>query len=205
MRLTKRKKRILDTLNQVSPVSVCLLNELRVKCMWAGEFKQAKSRKSDQRKSFNRTVLGNFDGLHTLHLSDGRGFYTNLSVGLFARWAIWELIDQGYLTHLPAPDEIQIVVGRDACSAFVKLKHDQFAVIGTAVFMSDITLVGSRSIEENDLKAVAKIPYPISGIKKDTIDNHATLSVSELVSLPSAISLNGKIYVSTAKKKFGKY
>lgn len=205
MRLTQRKKRILDTLNHSNPPGISLLNELRVKCTWAGEFRQAKSRKSDQRKSFNRTVLGNFDGLHICHLSDDRGFYTNLSVGLFARWAVWELMDQGYLTYLPESDEMEIAVGRDACSAFIKLKHDQLAVVGTAVFMSEIILVGSRPIEEKDLREVARIPWPVNGYKKTTVDRRTNLSVSELISLPSTISLNEKSYVSTAKKKFSIY
>jgi hypothetical protein len=205
MRLTERKKRIFDTLNHSSPSGISLLNELRVKCEWAGEFKQAKSRKSDQRKSFNRTVLGNFDGLHTLPFSNQRGFYTSLSVGLFARWAIWELIDQGYLSHLPAPDEMEVAVGRDACSALIKLKHDQLAVIGTAVFMSDIILVGSRPIGEKDLREAARIPWPVNGFKKATVDKRIDLSVDELIRLPSTITLDGKTYVSAAKKKFRIY
>lgn len=205
MRLTKRKKRILETLNCSTPEGVSLLNELRVKCTWAGEFKQSKSRKSDQRKSFNRTILGESDALHVRHLSDNREFYSDSSVGIFARWAIWELIDQGYLTYLPEPDEMEIAVGRDACTAYIKLKHDQLAVIGTAVFMSNIILVGNHPIDKKDLRVMSKIPWPIKAFKKDTFDKNCDLSVGELSGLPSIISLNGKTNISTAKKKFRIY
>lgn len=202
MRLTKRKKRILSILSESAPSGVCLLNELRVKCMWAGEFDQAKSRKSDQRKSFNRTVV-NFVDLHTLQLSENKkGFYTNLSSGLFARWAIWELIEKGYLSNLPTLGEMEIVIGRDACTAFINLKHKQLAVIGTAVFMSDIILVGNRQIEDSDLKEIARIPWPIKCFSKETIKTCVNQPVNELNRLPSTISLNGKKEISTAKQKF---
>jgi hypothetical protein len=205
MRITERKKRILDLLSQSSPSGVCLLNELRVKCGWDGEFRHAKSRKSDQRKSFNRTV-SNFDALHTHQIAENRkGFYTNLSAGLFARCAIWELIEEGYLSNLPEPDEIEIAVGRDACTAFVKLKHGQFAVVGTAVFMSDITIVASRPIEEADLQKISQIPWPVQCFKEGGVKTSVDQPVSELVYLPSKINLNGKTEISTAKKKFRLY
>lgn len=205
MRLTKRKKRILDTLHQSIPMDVCLLNELRVKCTWAGEFKNAKSRKSDQRKSFNRTV-SSFEELNTYQLSENRkGFYTNLSAGLFARWAIWELVEQGYLSYLPESDEMEIAVGRDACSAFIKMKHGQCSVVGTAVFMSDIVLVGRRPIEESDLKIIAQIPWPVKCFLEGVVKTRIEQPVSELTRLPSTINLNGKAEISTAKKKFRLY
>jgi len=205
MRLTDRKKRILDLLNQSTPAGVCLLNELRVKCIWAGEFRNAKSRKSDQRKSFNRTI-SNFETLHTYQIAENRkGFYTNLLAGLFARCAIWELIEQGYLSNLPESDEIEIAVGRDACAVFVKLRHGQLAVVGTAVFMSDITIVANRPIEEADLQKIAQIPWPVKCFEEGGVKISVDLPVSELIYLPSKISLNGKDEISTAKKKFRLY
>ncbi len=100
---------------------------------------------------------------------------------------------------------MEIAVGRDACAAFVKLKNSQFAVIGTAVFMSEIIIVGSRTIEEKDLWEIAKVPWSVKGYKDNAVDEGINLLVSELVSLPSIIILDGKTCVSTAKKKFSIY
>lgn len=205
MRITERKKRILSLLDQGVPTGVCLLNELRVKCRWAGEFEHSKSRKSDQRKSFNRTVSG-FEKLHTYQIAENRkGFYNNLLAGLFARCAVWELVEEGYLSYLPEADEMELAIGRDACSAFIKLKNGQFATVGTAVFISDIMVVANRPIEDRDLQNIAQIPWSINCFTKDSVQSNVDLPVSDLTRLPEQIKLNGVTAISTAKKKFRLY
>ena len=202
MRLTRRKQRILRFLSAGEPSGVSLLNELRVRCIWDGEFDGAKSRQSDQRKSFNRTVLENSEHLYTYQLADNRkGLNHAFTAGLFVKWAAWELVEQGYLTSLPEPDEIVFAVGCDACSGFINLKNGQFAVVGTAVFLTDIFLVSDRECDENDLVELSKVPWRILAFKNGEIQYEPDLRVAEVDRLPYAVNISGKTWISTARKK----
>ncbi|MCQ2006458.1 hypothetical protein [Rhizobium sp. NRK18] len=206
MRQTGRKKLILEILNSCEPQGICLLNELRVKCAWAGEFDKMKSRKTDQKKSFNRTVIGNFDELVKEEVAQKyRGFYTYLSIGLFARWAVWELLEQEYLTGLPQADEMEIFVGRDACTAFVKLQNGQRSVVGTSVFMSDIILIGSREISDDDLNCLAQIPWPTNAFFEHGMTEDKTFRLCDAARLPSFIEFSNGTTASTARKRYSKY
>ena len=54
MRLTRRKRKILDILSHSKPRGVSLLSEMRVKYMEGDSSYKERSRRNDQRKSFNR-------------------------------------------------------------------------------------------------------------------------------------------------------
>lgn len=202
MRLTRRKRWISEILAGSKPRGVSLLNEIRVKCLKEESYGGI-SRRSDQRKSFNRTVLENFDIINTHFLAEKYyGSNGQLTIGIFARWAIWELIEQGYLSGYPEPKEMVLAVGRDACSAFIVLQNDKLAVVGTAVFMSDIIVVADRELREDDLEQLSDIPWRVYGLKGPEIVSSPHASVSELGRLPSFIDFSDTLTASTAKKKF---
>ncbi|MEB3047696.1 hypothetical protein [Rhizobium mulingense] len=203
MRLTRRKRKILEILARSKPRGVSLLNEMRVKYTEGDESREDISRRSDQRKSFNRTVLENFDIINAHHLAEkDYGFDRQLTIGLFARWAVWELIDQGYLSGCPEPKEMALAVGNDACSAFAVLKNDQLAVVGTAVFMSSITIVADRELHKDDLEQLSDVPWKVYGFKRSGIDDDPHCLVAELGRLPNFIEFSDTLTVSAAKKKF---
>ncbi len=63
-RLSKRKRLILEVLENTAPKDFAMLNELWVRCCWRGEFRESMSREADERRSFNRTVLERFSQIH---------------------------------------------------------------------------------------------------------------------------------------------
>lgn len=205
MRLTKRKKKIIELLASNDPQGVGLLNELRLKIV-DGVPGGERGRLSDRRKSLNRTILDNFDEIQTLWLAENRkGFRSDLTVGLFARWAVWELLENRYLTSWPKSEELVIAVGRDACTAFARLNGQQFAVVATAVFMGDIVLVSDRAVQKFDLERLSEVPWRVIGFTKDGAACDTGTFVDDLTKLPPKVNLLNGVEASSAKKRFRVY
>ncbi|TBA24677.1 hypothetical protein [Rhizobium ruizarguesonis] len=205
MRLTKRKRKIIELLACNDPPGVGLLNELRLKCVDSVPGEE-KGRLSDRRKSLNRTILDNFDEIQTLWLAENhKGFRSDLRVGLFARWAVWELLEHRYLSSWPEPEELVIAVGRDACTAIARLSGGQLAVVATAVFMGDIVLVSDRAIQKDDLDRLSQIPWRVLGFTKEGAACHPDTFVDDLLKLQPRVNLSNGVEVSTAKKRFRIY
>lgn len=202
-RFTKRKKLILELLQKSDPTGFSMLNELRVKARRSGEFTRARSRHSDQKRSFNRSILENFSQLHITRLAEKyRGIDRRLSAGLLVRWAVWEMIEEGFLTDLPTADEMTVIVGNNSCSGILNLENDGYAVAGSATAFSDLYLVADRPFDNAALERLSIVPWEIwgvtpSGIKK--IDQ--SHPVFELRRLPRQISLEDGTYLSTYNVK----
>lgn len=200
MRQTKRKRRVLDMLGQSQPTGVALLNELCCRYIDA-ETSPGSSGKADRRKSFNRTVLSGFTGLEVNYLADKQYIYEELTAGIFARWAVWELLDQKYLSGFPRPEEVIVAVGKDACAAFSVLKGDLLAVIGPAIFMKDIVVLGNRGLEHSDFHKQAEIPWALWCFTEGSVTSDPHIPVSKLARLPYEIEVAGKSAVATARKR----
>lgn len=200
MRQTKRKRRVLDMLGQSQPTGVALLNELCCRYIDA-ETSPGSSGKADRRKSFNRTVLSGFTGLEVNYLADKQYIYEELTAGIFARWAVWELLDQKYLSGFPRPEEVIVAVGKDACAAFSVLKGDLLAVIGPAIFMKDIVVLGNRGLEHSDFHKLAEIPWALWCFTEGGVTSDPHIPVSKLARLPYEIEVAGKSAVATARKR----
>ncbi|WP_426386935.1 hypothetical protein [Sphingobium sp. R-21] len=200
MRQTKRKDSILDLLVRSQPTGVALLNELW--CRYSEEEgSQGRSTKADRRKSFSRTVLPGFPGLKVRYLSDRHYIYEGLTAGIFARWAVWELLDQKYLSGFPDPKEIIVAVGKDACAAFSVLKRGELAVIGPATFMKDIVVLGNRELIFSDFHKLSKTPWALWCFTDEGVSNDPYMPVGKLANLPYQIDLAGKSEVATARKR----
>lgn len=203
-RLTKRKKRILDVLKSNSPPGIAMLNELRSKCLWIGNSEDRRVRSHDQKRSFNRTVLQNFNGVEIFKMDKYHSDSDKeITAGLFARWAVWEFIDQGFLSSIPLDDEIELLLGRDACSGFVKLKSNHSAVVGTAAHLSHIILVSTEPITIEKIEQLSLIPWPLKGFQngKEVLVPEL-LPLARLDRLPSAIALPNHLEISTSRKKY---
>lgn len=200
MRQTKRKRRILDLLVQSQPSGLSLLNELCCRYLEA-ESSPGRSGKADRRKSFNRTVLSGATGLEIYSLADRRYIYEELTTGIFARWAVWEMLDQKYLSGIPRPKEMIIAVGKDACAAFSVLKRDQLAVIGPATFMKDIVVLGNRELDFSDFHKLSEIPWALCCFTESGVTNDPYFPVGKLNRLPYQIEVAGKSAVATARKR----
>ncbi|TGQ63881.1 hypothetical protein EN829_021450 [Mesorhizobium sp. M00.F.Ca.ET.186.01.1.1] len=200
MRQTKRKRQVLDMLVQGQPTGVALLNELCCRYL-EGEASPGSSGEADRRKSFNRTVLSGFTGLEVHYLADKQYIYEELTAGIFARWAVWELLDQKYLSGFPRPKEMIVAVGRDACAAFSVLKRDQLAVIGPATFMKDIVVLGNRKLDFSDFYKLSEIPWALWCFTEGGVTNDPRFPVAKLARLPYIVELEGKSAVSTARKR----
>nr|GGI02118.1 hypothetical protein GCM10011355_34360 [Aquisalinus luteolus] len=131
------------------------------------------------------------------------GIPVALTTGIFARWAIWEFIERGYLTDLPGAEDIILYMGCDACTGLVRVNENLYSITGTSCYLRSLYLVSL----ENDydlLKSFSNVEWPILGATKDgafrQINND--VSVYELGLLPSYTSaLNGK-HLSLAKISF---
>ncbi|ODR88853.1 hypothetical protein [Sinorhizobium alkalisoli] len=200
MRQTKRKRRVLDLLVQSHPTGVALLNELCCRYLEA-EASPGSSGKADRRKSFNRTVLSGFTGLEVHYLADKRYIYEELTAGIFARWMVWELLDQKYLSGIPRPKEMIVAVGKDACAAFSVLKGDQLAVIGPATFMKDIVVLGNRELDFSDFYKLSEIPWALWCFTEGGVTSDPYFPVGKLARLPYQIEVAGKSAVATARKR----
>jgi hypothetical protein len=200
MRLTKRKRRVLELVVKSQPTGVALLNELCYHYLET-EASLGSSGRPDRRKSFNRTVLSGIMGLEIHYLADKRYIYEELTAGVFARWAVLELLDQKYLSGFPGPKEMIVAVGKDACAAFSVLKGNQLAVIGAATFMKDIIVLGDRELELSDFHKLSHIPWALRCFTNEGITNDPHFPVAKLTRLPYQIEVAGKSEVSTARKR----
>lgn len=200
MRQTKRKRRVLDLLAQSQPTGVALLNELCCRYLEV-EPSPGTSGKADRRKSFNRTILSGFPGLEVRYLADKQYIYEELTAGIFARWAVWELLDQKYLSGLPCPKEMIVAVGKDACAAFSVLKGNQLAVVGPATFMKDIVVLANRELESSDFHRLSQIPWSLWCFTDGGLTNDPHFPAGKLVRLPYQIEVAGKSTVATARKR----
>lgn len=190
---------MLDMLAQSQPPGVALLNELCCRYLEA-EPPRGRSGRADRRKSFNRTVLSGYV-VEVHHLADKQFIYGELTAGIFARWAIWELLDQKYLSAIPRPEEMIVAVGKDACAAFSVLKGGQLAVIGPATFMKDIVVLGNRELNFSDFYKLSEIPWALWCFAEDGVTKDPHCPVVKLSPLPYHIEIAGKSEVSTARKR----
>lgn len=202
-RLTERKRQILNVLSKEPLSGFSLSNELRVRCNWEVGDRPETKRRSVQRKSFNRTILENFDELTVRHMSSPREFDTKLTAGIFARWIVWELIEQALLSALPSQDELTIVVGRDEGTALVNLNNGHHAVVGTSILLTDLVLVANHEIDDGDLLSLSAVPWHIRGIVGSDIRQiRNTEPIANLGRLPYGfVTLEG-IELSTSRKRF---
>ena len=202
-RVTKRKKLILELLQKSDPAGFSMLNELRVKARRSGEFARAKSRRSDQKRSFNRSILENFSQLHITKLAEKYGgIDRRLSAGLLARWTAWEMIEEGFLTQLPAAEEMTVIVGSNSCSGILTLKNDGCAVAGSATAFSDLYLVADRPLDSAALENLSIVPWKLLGVTPSGIQQiEKSHPVFELRRLPSEISFEDGTYLSTNNVK----
>ncbi|WP_269827460.1 hypothetical protein [Agrobacterium salinitolerans] len=176
------------------------MNELCCR-YWMEEASPRNFGKTDRRKSFNRTVLSGLTGLEIYHLADKQYIYQELTAGIFARWAVWELLDQKYLSGIPRPKEMIVAVGKDACAAFSVLEGDQLAVIGPATFMKDIFVLGNRELNSSDFHKLSEIPWTLWCCTDGSETNDPYFPVGKLDRLPYDIEIEGKSTVSTARKR----
>lgn len=200
MRQTKRKRRVLDLLNQSQPNGVALLNEICCRYL-DSETAFGSSGKADRRKSFNRTILSGFTELKVQYLADKRYIYGELTAGIFARWAVWELLDQKYLSGIPDAKEMIVAVGKDACAAFSVLRGDRLAVIGPATFMKDIVLLGNRDPNLSDFYKLSEVSWTLWCFTDSGVTNDPHVPVSGLKALPYQIEIAENSSVSTARKR----
>ncbi|MGE8103390.1 hypothetical protein ACQKP1_06820 [Allorhizobium sp. NPDC080224] len=200
MRQTKRKLRVLELLAQSQPTGVALLNEISYRYL-EGEASRGNSGKSDRQKSFNRSVLPGFTGLDVHYLADKRYIYGDLTAGIFARWAVWELFDQKYISGFPGSKEMIVAVGKDACSAFAVLKQNRLAVIGPATFLKDIVVLGNRPLDSADIQELSKIPWQVMCFTEHGTSNDPRLPITKLARLPYHIELSENLSISTARNR----
>src|SRR5882757_3056480 len=121
-RISPRKRKILDVLARSEPPSVILENELRYKVLRMERASGSAISMFDFYRSFNRTIQ-EYSVSHlrrfTMDIKDNSAEFTG---GIAARFAIWQLVEKGYVSALPKPDECAVAVGRTS-----------FSVLGTLV------------------------------------------------------------------------
>lgn len=200
MRQTKRKRRVLDLLVDSYPTGIALSNELCYR-YWMTEATPGGLGKADRRKSFLRTVLSGSIGLEVNYLADKQYLYGHFTAGIFARWAMWELLERKYLSGIPKPEEMIFAVGKDACAAFSVFSGGSLAVIGPATLMKDVVVLGNRQLDVADFYKLSEIPWKIMSFTAGGITNDPHVLVSKLARLPYHIEISEKNSVSTARMR----
>ncbi len=202
-RLTKRKRHILNVLSEEPFNGVALLNELRVSCSSEEIFKSHTEQSRDQRKSFNRTIMENFDELNVFNFSPSIGTPKNLTAGICARWIIWELIDHALLTAPPIEDEAYLMIGQNEGTVIARLGSGKHAVVGTSVYLADIVLVSKRKIDEITVNSISAVPWPLMGqIAGHVSSIKETDSIVHLDRLPANFVTQGGVRLSSSRKRF---
>ncbi len=201
-RLSKRKKLVLDLLKKETLHGVAPLNELRVKSIWHSNRTVCSPRAADYKKSFNRTLLEHSDPIE-IQLLATEYEHTNpaFKTGIFAQWAVWDLIERGYLTEEPSTTSFRFVMGRNSCSALVSFGSDELAVVGTACFFDQLWLVSDKFSDEK-ISRLTKVKWPLYTINKhgklEAVSN--SIEVSKLDYLPPILT-NTKGRTITFEKK----
>jgi len=202
-RLSRRKKQIFGFLKETSPTGIATLNELRVRAMWADGGVIGSRSHADHKKSFNRTLLKHGDPFDIIDLSKTwQGTPIVLTVGIFARWVVWELIERGFLSSIPKAKNFELYMGHDACTAVIRNAAVNHAVIGNCCFLNKLYLVANPSTKEM-LEEVSEVPWSIfDGTQKKL---HCKTAIHKLSRLPNEISLDSDRILSMSKIKPGKY
>lgn len=167
-RLTRRKKQIFSLLKAHRPQGISTLNELRVKSMWEDGGVVGSRAHADHRKSFNRTLLKHGEPFDVYDLSRTyEGIPENLTAGIFARWAIWEFIERGFLYSEPQSNEqFELYMGYDACTGVIRNAVSDYAVVGNCCFLRSLYLV-AENFTELLLEEISACPWVIYGINSE--------------------------------------
>lgn len=202
-RLSRRKKQILSFLKESNPLGIATLNELRVRAMWADNGVIGSRSHADHKKSFNRTLLEHGEPFDVLDLSrTWQGAPIVLTVGIFARWTVWELIERGFLSTTPKIKNFELYMGHDACTAIIRNTVTNYAVIGNCCFLNSLYLVAKPFAEEM-LDEISEVPWSIFDGEQKKI--HCRTPIHKLSRLPNEIALDGGRNLSMSKIKPGKY
>lgn len=203
-RVSRRKKQVLQLLRECSPQGIAMLNELRVRSMWADRAGVGAISQADHMRSFNRTLLEHGDPFEMLDLMAVEGDdFCGVSAGMFARWAVWHFIERGWLSGTPDSEQLELFMGWDACTAVIKGGVCDFAVVGGCCYLNSLQVV-AKKLSLGLVECLTETPYRVNGItengwqvlKPDTL-------VSRLERLPGRIYLeNGKILSMSKDKRF---
>jgi hypothetical protein len=183
-RISQRKRRILDVIGQDGPPGVMLYNELRAKVRALERNAGSTSKVWNFNRSFNRTILEFGAPLQHFTL---RGYTdTGLVAGIAAREGIWQLIERGYLSRLPAPEECSVVLGVESFSVLGALTKGTRALLYYQGLVG-IELVSSREkVTAEELREISTVPWELYHVDDDQRLVHipSDAPISKLKSLP---------------------
>ena len=202
-RLSRRKKQVLGFLKENNPKGIATLNELRVRTMWADGGVIGSRAHADYKRSFNRTLLEHGYPFEVINLSRiWHGAPNGLTVGIFARWTVWELIERGFLSSVPKTKNFELYIGHDACTAIIRNTVSEYAVIGNCCFLNSLHLV-TETFKEGMLDEISEVPWSIFDGTLKQLDSKTPLC--EMSRLPAEIALSKGRNLSFSKTRPGKY
>lgn len=201
-RRSKRKDVIVEMLQAGTPKGFGLLNELRVKAWRNGNSLGANSY-SSHRRSFTRTITTHSHPLVVHKISRPiAGVPRELTADIFARWALWQFIERGYLSSGPDQNQFFMVMGYDACSGFIRMNDGSVCVVGTTCFLENLWVIFLEGVDFNSLGNNSQIyPHPIMTIGDDQVLTkiNPKTSVRDLPYLNHSVSMPNGHSLSTAK------
>ena len=163
-RLTERKRAILDRLSSEHP-SVMLLDEARLDCLYKEQGSATRSSASDQRRSFNRTVLEHFDEINCVRVFPiTEPNQLDMPTGLLARWYLVQAIEAGYISDYPRTNDITILMGNDACHSTTRVGDQCGAAIGSALKTDDIWLISKHPVSDEAIRHYAQVDWKLEGV-----------------------------------------
>lgn len=179
------------------------MNELRCKYFIHENKGCLRLTTADQRKSFNRTILRYFDGAFVHHLAKRyHKIDSVLTSGIFARWTVWNHLEQGTISEYPDINEVYFVVGRDACTILANLGEKKVAAIGVSTFLEEIILISSSERAFDQIKNVSNSHWNMTGfIQGEQTELSGFEQLSDLDRLPKTISFAGGSDLSMLKRR----
>ena len=156
-RVSLRKRLMLEVIANDAAAGVILHNELRCKVFALERQRGSPITPENFIRSFKRTI-GKFGAPmrhFTLQAEQG------LTAGIAARHGIWELIERGYLSSLPAAEECSVVVGLSSFSILGTL------VSGTRSLLYKSDTVGIQLVSADPhirlegLRQVSTVPWAL--------------------------------------------
>ncbi|MEP2706150.1 MAG: hypothetical protein ABJZ83_12865 [Yoonia sp.] len=181
-----------------------LIDELRLQCLWKEDQERKISRPTDQKRSFNRTILEHFHDINLKKVySPTSKSSTEAYSGLAARWYLVQAIEAGYLTGYPKPGEIRIFVGCDACHSCVTTQNGCNAAVGSALPLEDIWIASKEPIDDDGLKAYANVEWKLEGLVADQWQTiHPMIPMSQLGNLPYFTPAGDAGHINSTRRKF---
>ena len=185
-RISLRKRRILNLLTHSEPPGLMLQIELRHRVLRAERESGSAISPFDFNRSFNRTIE-EYSASHlrrfTLNVRDTS---VDLTVGIVARFGIWQLVEKGYVSALPASDACSVVVGKSSFCILGTLVDRARALICSSQ-IGQVDLVSSRHmLDAETLHEIRRVPWALYRVDDDDklVSTTASVPVRELKSLP---------------------